>query len=50
MHDDDFKRSAATNCILDWEGKRLPNLPSRSDLFPAAEAVKYRLEKFQQAR
>ena len=48
VDDDDFKRSAAANCILDWEGKRLPNLPGRADLYPAAEALRYRLERFEQ--
>jgi len=38
------------NCVLDWEGKRLPNLPSQHDLFPATEAVRYRLERFERAR
>ena len=38
------------NCGLDWEGKRLPNLPSQHDLFPATEAVRYRLERFERAR
>ena len=38
------------NCVLDWEGKRLPNLPSQRDLFPATEAVRYRLERFERAR
>jgi len=44
--DDDFRRSAQANCVLDWEGKRLPNLPQQSDLLPAAEALRYRLERF----
>lgn len=48
--DDDFRRSAAANCVLDWEGKRLSNLPSQHDLFPATEAVRYRLERFERAR
>lgn len=35
------------NCVLDWEGKRLPNLPERVDLQPAAEAVRFRLDAFE---
>ena len=29
------------------EGKRLPNLPEKADLRPAAEAVRFRLEQFE---
>lgn len=46
--DEQFRRSAAANCVLDWEGKRLPNLPGRVELLPAAEAVRYRLDQFEQ--
>ena len=48
--DDDFRRSAQANCVLDWEGKRLPNLPGRADLCPAAEALRFRLERFEGVR
>ncbi len=44
--DAEFRRSAAANCVLDWEGKRLPNLPEASQLQPAVEALRYRLERF----
>jgi hypothetical protein len=46
VEDDDFRRSAEANCLMDWEGKRLPNLPELSQLQPAAEALSYRLERF----
>jgi putative restriction endonuclease len=46
VDDEDFRRSAAANCVLDWEGKRLPNLPETSQLHPAGEALRYRLERF----
>jgi len=46
VDDDDFRKSAEANCILDCEGKKLPNLPRPSQLQPAAEALKYRLERF----
>ena len=46
VDDDDFRRSAAANCVLAWEGKRLPNLPEGDQLYPAAEALRYRMEKF----
>ena len=45
--DEQFRESAAANCVLDWEGKRLPNLPEKADLQPAAEAVRFRLEQFE---
>jgi len=47
VDDDDFRRSAQANCVLDWEGKRLPNLPGQTDLYPAREALRYRLERFE---
>jgi len=50
VDDDDFRRSAEANCVLDWEGKRLPNLPERSQLHPAVEALKYRMEMFARIR
>ncbi len=46
VDDEDFRRSAAANCVLNWEGKKLPNLPESSQLRPATEALQYRLEKF----
>ncbi len=45
--DEGFRRSAAVNCVLDWEGKRLPNLPETRALLPAAEALTYHLERFE---
>ena len=42
-----FRESAAANCVLDWEGQRLPNLPEKPDLRPAAEAVRFRMERFE---
>jgi hypothetical protein len=47
--DEEFRKSAAANCVMDWEGKRLPNLPLKECLQPAAEALKYRLRKFEEA-
>ena len=32
--DEQFRESAVANCVLDWEGKRLPNLPEKVDLQP----------------
>lgn len=46
VEDDDFRRSALANCILDLEGRKLPNLPEWTELQPAAEALRYRLGKF----
>ena len=46
VDDDDFRRSAEANCILQWEGRRLPNLPEPSQLHPASEALRYRLDRF----
>jgi len=45
--DDQFRRSAEANCVLNWEGKRLPNLPSEDDLLPAAKALSFHLEQFE---
>jgi len=45
--DEQFRKSAVANCVLDWEGKRLPNLPEKADLRPGAEAVRFRLEQFE---
>jgi len=45
--DEGFRRSAAANHVLHWEGKRLPNLPPKSELLPAAEAVRFRLDRFE---
>ena len=44
-----FRESAAANCVLDWEGRRLPNLPERAELRPAAEAVRFRMDAFERA-
>ena len=43
-----FRESAAANCVLEWEGRRLPNLPEKAELRPAAEAVRFRMERFDQ--
>ncbi len=45
--DKGFRESAAANCILNWEGKKLPNLPEVTQLQPAAQALQYRLERFE---
>jgi len=45
--DEEFRQSAAANCVLDWEGRRLPNRPEKVDLQPAAEAVRFRLQRFE---
>ena len=47
--DEEFRASAAVNCLLGFEGRRLPNLPSKTDLFPAAEALRHRLRNFEEA-
>ena len=47
--EEDFRRSAAANCVLDWEGKRLQNLPLKEYLLPATEALRYRLSRFEEA-
>src|SRR2546422_3745799 len=39
LGDEDFRLSAQANCVLDWEGKRLPNLPDHEDLYPAPAAL-----------
>jgi len=50
VDDEDFRQSAAANCVLDWEGKRLPNLPAQEDLYPAKEALKFRIDRFERFR
>jgi hypothetical protein len=45
--DGPFRESAAANCVLTWEGRRLPNLPESADLRPAVEAVRFRLGQFE---
>jgi hypothetical protein len=44
--DAEFRRSAVANHVLQWEGKRLPNLPGKPELLPAAEAIRFRLDGF----
>jgi putative restriction endonuclease len=44
--DGDFRESALANHLLEWEGKRLPNLPSSQVNYPAAEAIDWRLVQF----
>jgi len=45
--DEAFRESAAANCVLDWEGRQLPNLPEKAELRPAAEAVRFRMEQIE---
>lgn len=47
--DREFRRTAGANHIIDWEGQRLPNLPSREEDFPAPEAIRWRLAGFERA-
>jgi putative restriction endonuclease len=44
--DREFRTSAAANHILDWEGRRLPNLPEAPENFPAPQAIDWRLTEF----
>lgn len=44
-----FRKSAINNCVLKVEGKKLPNLPEKQYDLPAAEAIKFRLQKFYKA-
>lgn len=44
--DEGFKASARANHILDWEGRRLPNLPELAEDLPAPEAIRWRLDVF----
>lgn len=46
VEDEDFRRSAKANCVLDWEGKRLPNLPEPSHLYAVPEGLRCRIERF----
>jgi hypothetical protein len=41
-----FRKSAANNCVLKAEGKKLPNLPDKHYDFPAREAISFRLDRF----
>lgn len=43
-----FRKSAEPNHILRLEGKRLPNLPEVEAVWPAAEAVRFRLKEFEE--
>ncbi len=45
--DTNFRESAAQNCILKWEGKRLPNLPDSPEDLPGEEAIRFRMEQFE---
>ena len=45
--DKDLRASAVANHILDWEGKRLPNLPTLEIDYPATAAIRWRLESFE---
>jgi len=47
--DEEFRRSAALNHVVSWEGKRLENLPASSEDLPAPEAIKWRLAEFERA-
>jgi hypothetical protein len=44
-----FRRSAAANHVLGWEGKKLPNVPARGEDNPAPEAIRWRLDAFDRA-
>jgi hypothetical protein len=46
--DKEFRRSAEPNHILRLEGKRPPNLPDAKAIWPALEAVRFRLNEFEQ--
>ena len=41
-----FRESAANNCVLKVEGRRLPNLPEKEYDMPAGEAIRFRLDRF----
>lgn len=47
--DEDFRKSALANHLLNWEGKRLVNLPTSVEDLPAPEAVRWRLDAFEKA-
>jgi len=47
-NDREFRTSALANHVLDWEGRRLANLPEAPFNLPAPEAVAWRLAEFQQ--
>lgn len=47
--DEEFRRSAALNHVVSWEGKRLENLPATAEDLPASDAIKWRLEEFEKA-
>ncbi len=44
--DREFRRSAAANHVLRFEGRRLANLPSQTEDLPAREAIRWRLDEF----
>ncbi len=44
--DREFRQTALANHLLAWEGKRLPNLPSSVENYPAPEAAAWRLQEF----
>ena len=44
-----FRESAANNCVLKVEGKKLSNLPDRLYDDPAAEAIRFNLQRFYKA-
>jgi hypothetical protein len=48
--DRDFRESAAANHLLEWEGDRLPNLPTSTTNYPATEAIDWRLSEFEKRR
>lgn len=47
VQDEEFRKSAAANHLLGWEGKRLPNLPGLAEDLPAPEAIRWRLAAFE---
>lgn len=47
--DEYFRKSAANNCVLRTEGRKLPNLPENHYDRPATEAIRFRLDRFYKA-
>lgn len=45
--DKEFRDSAVPNHVLKLEGARLPNLPDSEEDYPAVEAIRIRLERFE---
>lgn len=47
--DREFRASAESNHVLGLDGQRLPNLPGDPRDYPAPDAIKWRLERFDRA-